>query len=142
MSYVYFSSHSLDELTKTWDVLEHPNPLTAKKYPVTVARDRAVEVNFPVQLNAAKLAKELHSLQGEWELQRGVYVAGGNARMPLAAEHLVDGNQCPIKFLIRGNQRIGVGDAQVCSAHEPGLVFALSDGTAEMTVDAGRFPPA
>ena len=49
-SYAYFSSKTLDELTKTWDVLEHPTPVTAKNYPVTVAADHSIEINFPVKL--------------------------------------------------------------------------------------------
>ncbi|MFN0052336.1 MAG: TIGR03067 domain-containing protein [Planctomycetales bacterium] len=65
-SYVYFSANSLDELTKTWDVLEHPNPLTAKNYPVNVVGNRTVEVNIPVRLNEAKLGKDLQNLQGVW----------------------------------------------------------------------------
>ncbi len=138
-TFVYFSlaSESLRELTKTWDVLEHPNPLTAKNFPVEAGGEAQVEVNFPVRMNKEKLGNNLRELQGEWEIQSGAYVAGGNARVQLTADRLLDGDRRPLRFTIRGNQWIG-NSMYFCSALEPEIGLTLCDGIAELALDAHR----
>lgn len=147
-SYVYFSSHSLHELARSWDVLEHPNPLTAKTFPVEVATvpeesdaadNKETEVNFPVRMNKEKLGEDLKRLQGTWEIRRGTYVEGGNARLPLTGDRLVDGNGRPLQFTIRGNQRIGHVE-NICSTIERDIALSLCHGCAELTLETDRAP--
>lgn len=140
-TFVYFSvsSASLRELSRTWDVLDHPNPLTAKDFPVDVAVEAETEVNFPVQLNKDKLGEELKSLQGNWEIRSGTYVESGNARLPLTADRLLDGDQLPLRFCIRGNQWIG-NSTNFCFAPEPELALTLGTGIAELTLDGNPTP--
>jgi hypothetical protein len=139
-SYVYFAAPSLEELTKSWDVLEHPHALNLHDYPVTVKSGGTIEVNFPVKLNKAKVGKELQQLQGEWELKRGTYIASGNARVALAADQLADGDQRPIRFAIRGNQRIGFAGS-FCAAREPVIAAALGNGLPVVEVESDGSQP-
>jgi hypothetical protein len=128
------------ELTKLWDVLDHPNPLTAKQYPVEADRNKEVEVNFPVKMNKDKLSQVMQSLQGEWEIQSGNYVAGGNARVALTADKLLDGEKRPFRFTIRGNQWLG-HSTNLCGAPEPEIGLALCDEVAELTIDESSSTP-
>lgn len=141
-TFVYFSvaPDSLRELTELWDVLDHPNPLTARRFPVEAERSKEVEVNFPVKVNKEKLGQVLQSLQGDWEIQSGTYVAGGNARLALAADRLLDGEKRPLRFTIHGNQWLG-HSTNFCGAAEPELGIALCDGVAEVTIDESSSAP-
>lgn len=142
-TYVYFSiaPDSLQELTKTWDVLDHPNPLTATQFPVEAAHGKEVEVNLPLKLNQKKLSQVLQSFQGEWELHSGTYVAGGNARVALTADRLLDAEQRPLRFTIRGNQWLG-SSKNICGAPEPEIELALCGGVAELTIDESSSTPS
>ena len=140
-TFVYFSlaPDSLQELSRVWDVLEHPNPLTARQYPVELKSDKEVEVNFPVKMNKDKLSPAMQSLQGEWKIQSGIYVAGGNARVALTAEQLLDGEKLPWRFTIRGNQWLG-HSTSLCGAPEAEIGVALGNGVAELTIDEKSSP--
>lgn len=142
-TFVYFSlaPDSLRVLTTIWDVLDHPNPLTAKKYPVEAESNKEVEVNFPVKMNKDKLNEVMQGLQGEWEIKSGIYVAGGNARVALAANRLLDGEKRPLRFTIHGNQWIG-HSTYFCGAPEPEIGFTLCDGVAELTIDDSSSAPS
>lgn len=141
-TFVYFSiaPDSMRELTKLWDVLDHPNPLTAKQYPVEADRNKEVEVNFPVKVNKEKLGQVMQRLQGEWEIQSGTYVAGGNARQALTSDRLLDGDKRPFRFTIHGNQWLG-HSANLCGAPEPELEIAFCRGVAELTIDESASAP-
>jgi hypothetical protein len=129
------------ELTKLWDVLDHPNPLTAKQFPVEADRAKEVEVNFPVKVNKEKLGQVMQSFQGDWEIQSGTYVAGGNARLAFTADRLLDGEKRPWRFTIHGNQWLGHSTV-ICGAPEPEIGFALCDGVSELTIDESSSAPS
>ncbi len=141
-TFVYFSiaPDSMRELTKLWDVLEHPNPLTAKQHPIEADKNKEVEVNFPVKVNKEKLGQVMQSLQGDWEIQGGTYVAGGNARLALVADQLLDGEKRPLRFTIHGNQWLG-HSAVFCGALEPELGVTLCNGVAELMIDESGSVP-
>ncbi|MBL8892447.1 MAG: protein kinase [Planctomycetaceae bacterium] len=141
-TFVYFSvaPDSMRELTKLWDVLDHPNPLTAKQYPLEADRNQEVEVNFPVKVNKEKLGQILQSLQGNWEIQSGTYVAGGNAGVALSADQLLDGEKQPWRFTIHGNQWLG-HCTNFCGVREPEIGMALCDGVAELKIDESSATP-
>lgn len=141
-TFVYFSiaPDSMRELTKLWDVLDHPNPLTAKQYPVEADRNKEVEVNFPVKVNKEKLGQVMQSFQGDWEIQSGTYVAAGNAKLALTADQLLDGEKRPLRFTIHGNQWLG-HSTNFCGAPEPELGLALCNGVAELTIHESSSTP-
>lgn len=141
-TFVYFSiaPDSMRELTKLWHVLDHPNPLTAKQYPIEADRSKEVEVNFPVKVNKEKLGQVMQVLQGDWEIQSGSYVAGGNARMALTTDQLLDGEKHRLRFTIHGNQWLG-HSSNFCGAREPELGIALCGGVAELVIDERASSP-
>lgn len=102
-TFVYFSiaPDSMRQRTKLWDVLDHPNPLTATQHPIESDRSQEVEVNFPVKVNKEELGQVMQGLQGDREIQSGTSVAGGNVRMALTADRLLDGERRSLRFLAK-----------------------------------------
>ena len=87
-----------------------------------------------MKVNKEKLGQVMQSLQGDWEIQSGSYVAGGNARLALAADRLLYGEKRPLRFTVHGHQWLG-HSTNFCGAPEPELGLAFCDGVAELMID-------